>query len=104
MLWLCDPDAQCTHIRDQHCLTESTQWCQISTGIKLAPMWCQGRQDAGLENHTSAGMALTHYPETSDEVKYGQVACITAKKVPICLASSGGWRFVQYGQTLTTAL
>lgn len=74
-----------TSVRDQRCLSESSQWCQISRGVELAPVWRKGRQDAGLENGMSAGKVLTHYPGTSNAVKSGQVACVTVKKVPIAL-------------------
>lgn len=37
-----------TSVMDQCCLNESSQWCQISRDVKLAPGGCKGRQDAGL--------------------------------------------------------
>ncbi len=70
---------------------------QHSSGVKE-------RQDGDLENHTSAEMALTHYPGTTNAVKHGQVVCVPVKKVPVCLAGSGGSRFMLYGQALTAAL
>ena len=63
-------------VRDQCCLNEPSQWCRISRGVQLAPVWCEGRQDAGFKDQMSADTALTQYPGTTNVVKSHQVACL----------------------------
>jgi len=52
-------------VRDQCCLNGSFQWCQISRSVKVAPVWYEGQQHAGLEAPKSVRKVLTHYAGTS---------------------------------------